>query len=132
MPDVAAIIQHGALPENVEIINEPNMLVQDLVITPQREEKRYKGGNKATNALQYTDPTLVFGFKAIVSELAGLSDQHPGTVVTDLLNFTAAIHGFEPTQGILVYKDPSRQLNTEDPLMLDFTVEQFPFVDPDA
>ncbi len=131
MPDIAAIIQHGNLPANISIINEPNMIVQDLAITPQREEKRYKGvASRATEGLQYTDPTIVFQFKAIVSALNGLCDQHPGSAVASLDNFATPIHGFDPAQGILVYKDPSRQFNTDDPLMVDFTVEGFPFVLP--
>jgi hypothetical protein len=128
MPDVAAIIQHGPLPAGGGFVNEPNMIVEDLTITPQREEKRHKGVSRATEALEYTDPTLVFAFQAKISELAGLSDQHPGTAVESLANYSGAIHGFESTQGIMVYKDPSRQMNTEDPRKINFTVEQFPFV----
>jgi len=129
MPDVDAIIQHGPLPDAVGIVTEPNMIVENLVITPTREEKVHKGVNRAAMALEYVDPRLVFQYQAVISSVAGLCDQHPGTAVTDLENYPAAIHGFDPTQGTMVYKDPSRQMDTEDPAKINFTVEQFPFVE---
>lgn len=134
MPAVDAIIQHGAIPSTGGMVDEPDLLVQSLTITPVREEKRYKGANKATQGILYTDPTLQFGFKAIISEKQGLADQHPGTAVAALANFTAptTIHGFDPADGIMVYKDPSDEMDDENPDMINFTVEHFPFVEPAA
>ena len=129
---VDPIIQQGAIPENVEIINEPDMLVQSLTITPQREKKAYKGGNKATQGLTYTDPILVFNFDAIISELAGLCDQHPGTQVTELANYAGAIHGFDPAQGMLIYEDPVRSNGVDDDFKVQFNVLHYPFVEAAA
>lgn len=132
MPAVDAIIQHGAIPSTGGMVDEADLLIQSLTTTPRREEKRFKGGNKATQGLQYTDPTLTFAFKAIISDTAGLAVQHPGTTVTSLMNFQSAVHGFDPADGILVYKDPVREQDTENPDMISFTVEHFPFVEPAA
>jgi hypothetical protein len=126
------IIQHGALPENVEIVNEPDMLVQSLTVTPAREKKAYKGGNKATQGLQYTDPTMTFNFDAIISELAGLCDQHPGTAVPDLLNFAAVKHGFDPAEGMMIYEDPVQSNGVEDDFKITFNVFHYPFVEAAA
>lgn len=127
---VQAIIKHGNLPAVDGLVDEPNILVQNLTITPGRELKEFKGANKAVQGLLLTNPTLKFAFKAIISEEAGLADQHPGTEVTELANFAAEMHGFDPEEGMMVYLDPSRDLTTEDPDMINFTVAHYPFVDP--
>lgn len=128
---VQAIIKHGNIPDVDGLVDEPNLLVQSLTISATREEKLYKGATtKATQGILLIDPRLSFAFKAIISEFAGLADEHPGEAVTGLLNFADAIHGFDPEEGILVYKEPSRDLSIEDPAMTNFTVEHFPFVEP--
>ena len=132
MPDVDAIIQHGSLPDGLTIIDEPDLLVQNVTFTPTREKKTHKGGNKATKAVQYTDPILTIGFKAIISEVAGFADQHPGTLVTDLANYAAPVHGFDPAQGVMVYEDPVRTLDTDNPAEVTFNVVQYPFVEEAA
>jgi hypothetical protein len=109
-------------------VDEANMLVQSLTITPAREEKAFKGANRATQGLLYTNPTLTFAFKAIISDVSGLADQHPGTEVTELANFAGDIHGFDPDQGTLIYKDPSREEDNDNPDMVNFTIAHFPFV----
>lgn len=131
MPDVAAIIQWGALPETASLVDEPNILIQSLTITPSREEKFYKGATtRADEGVSLTNPSLSFAFKAYVSAEAGLAVQHPGTQVTELANFAAVIHGFDPSQGMMLYKDPSRELTIEDPDMINFTVVHKPFIEP--
>ena len=125
---VEAIIKHGNIPETGGLVDEPNMLVQNLSIKATREEKMFKGANKATQGVLETDPKLTFEFKAIISEYAGLCDAHPGTAVTELANFAAAIHGFDATEGTMIYKDPSRDMDTENPDMVNFTVLHLPFV----
>lgn len=129
MPSVDAIINYGTLPATAGgIVDEPSLLVQNLTISPTREKKDYKGGNKAVQGLQYTNPLISFAFKCIISEDSELAAAHPGTAVTDLANFAAAIHGFDPGQGIMVYEDPTRDLDTENPDMVNFTVVNYPFV----
>lgn len=127
---VEAIIKHGNLPGTEALVDEPNMLVQSLSIKATREEKKFKGANKATQGVLETDPTLTFEFKAIISEYAGLIEQNPGTAVDELANFSAAIHGFDPAEGTMIYKDPSRDMDNENPDMINFTVEHLPFVEP--
>jgi len=128
MPDVDAIIQYGSLPATGGPVDEPNMLVQSLTVTPTREKKAFKGANKATAALQYTDPMITFAFKAYVSTAAGLAIAHPGSQVTELLNFAGIVHGFDPEQGILIYEDPSLELDNENPDTVSFTVASYPFL----
>ena len=126
---VEAIIKHGNIPETGGLVDEPSLLVQSLTIKGERDEKTFKGANKATQGILETDPRLTFEFKAIISEYSGLADQHPGTAVTELANFAAALHGFDPEEGTLVYKDPSRDMDNENPDMVNFTVTHWPFVD---
>lgn len=128
MPTVDAIIEHGAIPSGGGLVDESDLLVQSLTITPRREKKAYKGGNKATQGLQYTDPTISFQFKAIVSDASGLADEHPGTAVASLLNFASERHGFDPADGTMVYEDPSTELDVENADMVNFTVVNYPFV----
>lgn len=128
MPTVDATIQYGDIPETGGIIDEPNLLVQSLTITPRREKKAYKGGSKATTGLLYTDPQISFAYKAIISEESGLAVGHPGSEVTSLTNFASARYGFDPADGILVFEDPSVELDQENPDMISFTVVNYPFI----
>jgi hypothetical protein len=125
-----AILAHGIIPGTGTLVDEPDLLVQNLTITPQRTETRYKGPNRATQGITETDPIMDFAFTAIISEMQGLADQEPGTVVANLANFAAETHGFDEEDGILLYRDPSRTLDTENPDQVSFTVTHFPFVEP--
>ena len=129
MPDIDAIIQFGNLPATGGPVDEPAVLVQSLTITPGREKKEFKGTNKATAALQYTNPQLTFAFKAFISTETGLAIAHPGSQVTELANYAGAIHGFDPEQGIMIYEDPSRDLDLENPDSINFNVVSYPFVE---
>lgn len=129
MPDVTAILQYGTLPADGTLLDEADLLVQSLTITPAREKKEYKGTNRAVQGLSYTNPTLSFAFKAYVSEAAGLAIEHPGTAVAELANFAAAVHGFEATQGMMVFEDPTKELTNEDSDMINFTVMHYPFTE---
>ena len=103
-------------------------MVQSLTITPQRTKRTYQGGNGATFAVRLTDPLISFQFRGYISAYSGLADQHPGSEVVSLANFDAAIHGFDPSDGVMVYEDPSRELDTENPAQASFSVFQYPFV----
>ena len=128
MAAVDCTIQHGTI-TNTGLVDEPNMLVQSLSVTPNREKKVYKGGDGCTKALRFTDdPTLKFDFDGYVAAMAGLTDQHPGTAVASLANYQGAIYGFDNADGVMIYEDPSRERNTDDPAKCKFSVMQYPFV----
>lgn len=127
MPALDAIIQYGDI-GTTGLLDEPALLVQSLNIKPTREKKMWKGPNLATRAIRYTDPMITFEYKAIISENSGLADQHPGTLVTELANYAAEIFGFDPLLGIMVFEDPSRDMNLENPSETSFSVVQYPFV----
>jgi len=127
MPAVQAFIQHGTL-VNSALLDEPNILVNSLSVTPAREEKLYKFGG-VTKVARYTDPTISFAFSGIVEALSGLGDQHPGTAITSLANFASARHGFDPGDGVIVYKDVSTEETGDDPTSISFTAQQFPFIE---
>jgi hypothetical protein len=127
-----AIISHGVLPSAATLVDEPNLLVQSLTITPQRTEQRYKGPNRATQGITETDPVMDFAFQAIVTTASGLAVQEPGTLCTGIANFaeSATIHGFDEEDGILLYRDPSDSKDTDNPDSISFTITHFPFVEP--
>lgn len=127
MPAIDAIIQYGDLAD-FDLKDEPELLVQSLEITPAREKQSWKGANQAIRALRYTNPTLTFQFNAIPSSLTGLANQHPGSEVASLLNFTGNIYQFDPDVGIMVYEDPSRSQSLENPAEVNFSVVQYPFI----
>ncbi len=128
MPTPDARIVQGNLPADISLVDEPNMLVQSLTITPSREKKEYKGANKAIQGIEYVNPLITFAFEAYISDYTGLCDQHPGTTVASLTNFAAARFGFDPSDGIMVFEDPSTTQNLEDPETITFSVVQYPFV----
>ena len=126
MPAVNLHEQHGTLTSSV-LLDEPNVLVTSLTITPERTKKEYKGGG-AVRALRYSDPKISFAFQGTVKAVAGLADQHPGTAIVSLANFASSRHGFDPADGVIVYEDPSDTENGEDATQLSFTAMQYPFV----
>jgi len=126
---VEAILQYGLLPSDGTLVDEDAIFIQSLTITPARELKKYRGVNRATQGLSYTDPTLTFAFKAYAFEATGLAVAHPGTQVTELANFAASRRGFSASEGMMVYEDPSDELTNEDADMINFNVVHYPFVD---
>lgn len=129
---VDAIIQHGGLPASETLLDEANLLVQSLTVTAAREKKAFRGVNRATGAVQFTDPTLTFAVKGYVATAGGFTNQHPGTQVTELANYAAARRGFDPAEGMMIYEDPSDELTVEDADMTSFNVVHYPFVEPAA
>lgn len=127
MPAINAIILHGEIAD-LRMVAEPDLKISSITITPAREKQTWKGLNLATSVLRFTDPTLTFKFNAVIGEKAGLANQHPGTAVLSLANFTGNIHGFDPERGIMVFEDPSRTLSLESPGETEFTVGHYPFV----
>lgn len=122
-----AVIVKGALPES-GLVDEANLLVRSLTITPQRTKRTFEGANGATFGIRYTNPLMVLAFSGWISTFAGLADAHPGSDVTDLANYEDAMHGFDPDEGTMVYEEPTRELDTENPAQVRFNVVQYPFV----
>lgn len=127
MPTIDAIIKYGDI-SDLGLIDEPDLLVQSLTITPARTKNNWLGANLATRALRYTDPILTFAFTAIISTVTGFANQHPGTSVADLLNFAGNVYQFDPERGIMVYEDPSRNLTLENEPEVSFNVVHYPFI----
>ena len=127
MPLDARIV-HGNLPADIGLLDEPDMLVQSLTINPSREKKEYKGANRAIGGVEYLNPTISFVFNAFISERVNLCNAHPGTVVTDLLNYDSVRFGFDPAEGIMIYEDPSTTQDLNNPETITFSVFQYPFI----
>lgn len=127
MPAVECIIKHGDIPADDTPVNEPDILVDSLTITPNRDKSEYKSGRCITGLI-FANPTLSFAFDGRIKTVQGLTDQHPGTTVASLLNYTGSVYGFDKADGIMVYEDPSREASTEDLAKAKFTVTQYPFV----
>lgn len=127
MPTIDAIIRYGDISE-LGLLDEPDLLVQSLTITPSREKQEWKGVNLAARALRYTNPLLTFAFTAVMTTATGLANQHPGTAVSDLLNFAGNVYQFDSERGIMVYEDPSRSLTLENEPEVSFNVVHYPFI----
>ena len=129
MSATQCIIQHGTLGTIDCPVDEPNILVNSLTLTPSREKKEYKKGKGCVGALRFQNPILSFGFDGYIQNLAGLADQHPGTAVNSLANYQAPTYGFDPGDGVMVYEDPSRECTNEDLAKAKLNVVQYPFVE---
>jgi hypothetical protein len=127
MSNDISILQWGELPADV-MLDEADLSIKTLSRKASRTKKTYKNAKGATNGLRYIDPLLTFSFTAVPSAAAGLAIQHPGTGVTSLLNFAAAVHDFDPSEGVLIYEDPEDTFNQEDPQEIKFDVVQYSFV----
>ncbi len=128
MPAVDAIIQHGNLPSAATLVDEANLLITSMTVTPAREKKDFKGTNRAIQGISYTNPTLAFDIKAYIGTADGFATQHPGTAVTELANYAGARHGFSADQGTMIYEDPTDDFSNDDPDKISFKVVQYPFV----
>ena len=107
----------------------PYLLVQSLTISGAREERRYKGANRATQYLEFSDPILDMAFDAYVLSLDDLATSHPGTVYsTPPSNYRENFHGFSSADGQIVYLDPVTTGSVEEMRKVAFTTRQFPFV----
>jgi hypothetical protein len=133
MAAVQAIIRYGDIPSTT-LLNEsnsvtPEILVQSLTTTATRDEKAYLDARGVTFALEYRNPTISFAFDGYISNRTGsLSNGHPGEQVMALANFTTDIFGFDPSDGVMVYLDPTRSETNEEIAKTTFTVKQYPFV----
>ena len=123
-----ARIVHGQLPADISLIDEPNMLVQSYTFTPARTKNEYRGANRCVKGVEYLDPIGTHAFEAFVSSRTGLCDQHPGTTVAELANFTGTRSGFAVTDGKLIYEDPVFTQNLTQPETITFNVLHYPFV----
>ena len=129
---VQAIIEHGARPA-YDLNNETGVLVQKLSIKPTREYVERKNSQRMVAYVRAENPRISFEFSGIIvgDSATGFADQHPGTAITALANFQGAIHGFSPTDGKIIYKDPTRELSDTEP-QVSFSAEMFPGIAPVA
>lgn len=127
MPAPDAIIDYGDIPE-ASLVDEPNLLVSSLTFNPTREKREYKGATGAVRGVQYRNPIMSIAFQATISIEAGIAIAHPGDEIAELANFESTIHGFDPTVGVLILEDPSRELSTENANTLSGTIFHYPFV----
>jgi hypothetical protein len=136
MPAVAAILRYGNLPsaslslKDEQNATTPEILVQSLTTSATREEKEYRNSDGNVFALEYRNPTISFAFDGYITTKTGpgLSNLEPGQRVFNLANFTVSTFGFSPTDGVMIYMDPSRSETNEEIAKATFTVKQYPFV----
>ena len=130
---VQAIIEHGARPA-YDLSDETGVLVQKLSIKPTREYVERKNSQRMVAYVRAENPRISFEFSGIIvgDSATGFADQHPGTAITALANFQGAIHGFSPTDGKIIYKDPMRELSDTDEPQVSFSAEMFPGIAPVA
>jgi hypothetical protein len=123
-----AIIQHGTVADTA-FLDEPDLLLQSLTITPQRTEGRYRGPNKATQLVTQSDPVVDLQFSGIIKDFAGFVIRGPGAAVWAVANYAAEQNGFDPADGMLIYRDPGRELSSDEtPDSINFTITHLPFV----
>jgi len=130
---VQAIIEHGARPA-YDLADESGVLVNKLSIKPTREYVERKNSQRMVAYVRAENPRITFEFSGVIvgEGASGFADQHPGTAITALANFQSAIHGFSPTEGRIIYKDPTRELSDTDEPQVSFTAEMFPGIAPAA
>lgn len=128
---VQAIIEHGAKP-TYDLVDETGVLVTKLSIKPTREYVERKNSQRMVSYIRAENPRITFEFSGIIvgNAASGFADQHPGTAVTALANFQGAVHGFTPTEGKIIFKDPTRELSDTDEPQVSFTAEMFPGIAP--
>ena len=128
---VQAIIEHGTRPA-YDLTDETGVLVTKLSIKPTREYVERKNSQRMVSYVRAENPRITFEFSGIIvgNSATGFADQHPGTAITALANFQSSVHGFSPTEGKIIYKDPTRALSDTDEPQVSFTAEMFPGIAP--
>ena len=125
------VLEHGTFSGGV--VNEPTLspviLVDSLTMNFTREEERRRNMNGTTTYVKYTDPTAELQLTGKISNDSGLANQEAGSSISSLANFSSTLHGIDPSEGTIIYKDPSRELSAEnDFATLSFTSLYLPFV----
>ncbi len=128
----AAVIVHGTAVTN-SIVDEADILITSLEKSGTREKKSYKGLNGADKIWKYVNPILTLNFSGYIAAFTGFADTMAGTAVTTLANFLPATptitQGFDSSEGIIVYEDPTVTENNEGDLPeISFTAVHGPFL----
>ncbi len=127
MPAVAAIIEHGTIP-SASLTNEDYLLVQSVTFSGTRDTKEYMGGDGTVQAVEERNPKLTITVDAYVSEYSGLPTYEPGQAVTSLANFDSAVLGFDPADGVMIFREPTITRSNAESDKIAFTVAHLPFV----
>lgn len=127
MPAVAANIQHGTLP-SASMENETGLLVQSCTFASTRDSIEYKGGNRCVQALEEVNPILTITISAFISAYSGMTVLDAGQEITSLANFSGAVLGHSPGDGVMVLKDPTISKGIDSIDKFDCSVKQYPFV----
>jgi len=124
-----AIIINGTLPSSAAgLVNEDNLLIESLTLTPDREMVLHKGANGAVAASEHRNPTFTLDFKGTPTARTGLANGHPGDVLASVANFQSARHGFDPTDGKIIFMEPKTTLSQTRTDEFTFKATQFPFM----
>ncbi len=132
MPAVSAIIQHGNIPSST-LLNEsnettPDVLVTSLSINATRETKEYKAAGGYVFAVEERNPIINFSFEGWISVKDGLADEHPGTAIVSLANWTESTFGFDPSDGTTIFRNPVRTETIDEMAKITFDAVNYPFV----
>jgi len=118
---------HGTLTEVVPT-DETNFLISSVRHSAAREAREYKGAEGAVNVVREHNPTMEVQVTGIITAISGLADDHPGDAITTLANFGTSVFGFDPADGVMIYRDPSRESSNEDQAEVSFTAAHRPLV----
>jgi hypothetical protein len=124
-----AIIINGTLPSVAAgLVDETNLLIESLTLSPDREMIMHKGANGAVAATEHRNPTFSLDFKGTTTARTGLPNGHPGNVIAALENFSSSRHGFDPTDGKIIMLDPKTTLSQTRSDEFSFKATQYPFM----
>ena len=105
------------------------MLLDSVKAKSTRTEKYWQSIiNKADVLGRDSNPTLDWSISGWVTSVAGFVTQHVGTTIVTLAQFTTTFRGFDPTVGLLKFKDPEDDWSLDDIRKLSFTAQHKPFV----
>lgn len=127
----AAVVIYGTAtsPLKDEPAVSPVLLVDSLTKTFAYTKTESQNANGTTTYVKYTDPKATLEFTGKIVSNTGLANQTPATTITSLANYSTAEHGFTPSDGLIIYEDPSREYSREqDFITLSFTATHYPYL----
>lgn len=113
MAKPAVLKLYGSASAN-SLKDESGILVDSFTFNATRTKTELMDEDEKVVQVRLTNPLATLAFSGrIIGTPSGLANQHPGELISSLQNYQSSMHGFDPTEGIILYEDPSRDYSRD-------------------
>lgn len=130
MSSSQSLITHGTGSGSSSSLTDlSGLFLSQITISGSRDETNNTDGNESVVFSSQSNPTLEIAYEGEVAGAGGgVIDNHPGVAYVPDANLTEGFFGFNPTDGVFIYKDPVRTISRGEATTHNFSVTQYPLV----